>query len=164
MTANAPRQPKPSIPASIMRGNPAVASAMPMPVMPTARPRRRTNQTLITCRLTRPRAPCPRPRSSTKPIARPVRLVTVAMYTQAAANPAAIQPTASRGPRRSMERPTQGSAKAPVRVPSVYSSETPERVAPKSSMIGSRKTDTPTVCPGIVIINPSVPTTRITQP
>ena len=76
----------------------------------------------------------------------------------------AIHPTASRGPRRSIERPTHGSVRAPARVPSVYTSETLARLNPRSSMIGSRKTETPTVWAGVVIISPSVPATRTTHP
>jgi hypothetical protein len=35
---------------------------------------------------------------------------------------------------------------------------------PRSTLIGSKKTDTPAVCPGMVMNEPNAPAARITQP
>ena len=101
---------------------------------------------------------------SVKPTSSPTKLPTKPIHTQASAKSAAITTTATRGPRRSIKRPTKGSEKEPASVPSVYRSDTAERDSPKSAMILSRKTDTPTVWPGVVIIMPKVPAKRMTQP
>ena len=72
--------------------------------------------------------------------------------------------TANLGPRLSIKRPTNGKAKDPKSVPKVYISETRVRDKPRSLIRLSKKTDTPTVCPGCVIMMPKVPASKIIQP
>ena len=113
------RQPNCSSKNSIKSGKKLVASAIPSPESPTASPRRRTNQMLMTYKLTSESAPCPSPRIKIKPISSVTSPLTKPIHTHASANIEAMSTTAKRGPRRSMKRPTNGSEKEPINVPTV---------------------------------------------
>jgi hypothetical protein len=56
-----------------------------------------------------------------------------------------------------------GRPNEPTRVPAVYVADTEDRVRPRSSMMKSRKTDTPGVWPGMVIQAPIVPAANTTH-
>ncbi len=158
------RQPNAPISVSIRIGNTALASAVPMPSSPIATPRLRTNQMAITCALTSVSAPCPSARISVKPISSVNASTTMPIHAHASANADANTITAVRGPRRSMNRPENGKLSEPSSVPPRYRADTPERDSPRSAMMWSRKTETPVVWPGFVIIAPSVPAAMTHQP
>ena len=69
-----------------------------------------------------------------------------------------------RGPRRSIQRPITGAGRIPASVQTAYAIEAEVREMPRSAVIGSKKTETPAVCPGRVMNEPKVPAPNMIQP
>ena len=86
---------------------------------------------------------CSRRRSAANPIVSDRAELLEAITRQATANARPIITPASRGPRRSIQRPTNGAGRTPASVPIVYAVTTAARERRRSWATGSKNGDTP---------------------